>query len=348
MKRTRSLALALALFAAVGWSEETSAQSREIQSREVMEGAKKEGKVVFYTSLTLQEIDQVVFPFLKKYPFLKVEPGRGNSEQLLQKIAIEARAGKPQHDVAQFDAFEEWQLQKLGLLESYKSPEVKNYPAAYKDPDGYWTAVYLNYIVLGYNPKLVPESELPKKWEDLLLPRWKGNKFSMDRDEGVWYGGLSFSWGKERADKFMKALAGQDPSMRKGHTLIATLLSTGEFPLGLVYAHRVEEMKAKGVAIDWTPLDPIVVTPNLVTIGKNAAHPNAARLLVDFLLSVEGQTVLQQQQYRTAANPDLPPTSPKMDPKKLKLFVADKRVADQHETFAKEFYDLFVKGQPEK
>jgi ABC-type Fe3+ transport system substrate-binding protein len=70
--------------------------------------------------------------------------------------------------------------------------------------------------------------------------------------------------------------------------------------------------------------------------------------LTDFLLSVEGQTILQKQQYRTPANPDLPPTSPKMGPKKLKLFVADKRVADQHETFSKEFYDLFVKGRPEQ
>lgn len=170
----------------------------------------------------------------------------------------------------------------------------------------------------------------------------------MDRDEGVWYGGLSFAWGKERAGKLMKGLAQQDPSMRKGHTLIATLLSTGEFPLGLVYAHRVEEMKAKGANIDWTPLDPIIVTPNLITLGKDAAHPNAARLLIDFCLSKEGQTILQQQQYRTPASVDIPPISPKMDPKKLKLFMADKRVADQHETFAKEFYDLFVKGRPEE
>jgi iron(III) transport system substrate-binding protein len=343
MKRIYAIVLAVAVILAGSWASSVRGQSKEI-----IEGAKKEGKVVFYTSLTLQEIEQVVFPFLKKYPFLKVDPFRGNSEQLLQKIAIEARAGRPQHDVAQFDAFEEWQLQKLGLLENYKSPEAKNYPAAYKDPDGAWTAMYLNYIVLGYNPQLVKDAELPKKWDDLLQPRWKGAKFAMDRDEGVWYGGLSLSWGAERADKFMKALALQDPSMRKGHTLIATLLSTGEFPLGLVYAHRIEELKTKGANVDWTPLDPIIVTPNLVAMGKGNAHPNAAKLLIDFLLSVEGQTILQKQQYRTPANPELPPMSPKMDPKKLKLVVADKRVADQHEKFAKDFYDLFVKGKSEQ
>ncbi|HEX2385603.1 MAG TPA: extracellular solute-binding protein [Candidatus Binatia bacterium] len=344
MKRIHAIVLALGLVIAGAWTAPARGQTKD-----VVEGAKKEGKVVFYTSLTLQEIEQVVFPFLKKYPFLKVDPFRGNSEQLLQKIAIEARAGRPQHDVALFDAFEEWQLQKLGLLQPYKSPEAKNFPDAYKDADGYWTAVYLNYIVLGYNPKAVKESELPKKWEDLLQPQWKGAKFAMDRDEGVWYGGLSFYWGKEKTEKFIKALAAQDPSMRKGHTLIATLLSSGEFPLGLVYAHRIEEMKSKGMTtIDWTPLDPIVVTPNLVAMGKGTVHPNAAKLLIDFMLSVEGQTILQKQQFRTPANPDLPPTSAKMDPKQLKLFVADKRVADQHEKFAKDFYDLFVKGKPEQ
>jgi iron(III) transport system substrate-binding protein len=343
MQRPPSFAFVVLSLVVFGWSAEIRGQSKEI-----LDGAKKEGKVVFYSSLTIQEIDQVAGPFTKKYPFIKVEPFRGNSEQLLQKIAIEARAGKPQHDVAQFDAFEEWQLQKLGLLQAYKSPEAKNYPDIYKDPEGYWTTVYVNYIVLGYNPKLVKEDELPKKWEDLLLPKWKGGKFAMDRDEGVWYGSFSFAWGKEKAEKFMKALAVQDPNMRKGHTLIATLLSTGEFPLGLVYAHRVEEMKSKGANIDWAPLDPVVVTPNLLAMGKNTAHPNAAKLLIDFLLSKEGQTILQQQQYRTPASPDIPPTSPKMDPKKLKLFLADKRVADQHEKFAGEFYDLFMKGKPEQ
>lgn len=332
----------LTLLSALCWTGTVKGQAKE-----VIEGAKKEGKVVFYTSLTIQEIDQVAVPFTKKYPFLKVEPFRGNSEQLLQKITLEERAGRPQHDVAQFDAFEEWQLQKLGLLQRYKSPEAKDYPNIYKDPDGYWTAMYANYLVLGYNSKQVKEEELPKKWEDLLSPKWKGEKFAMDRDEGVWYGALALYWGKEKADKFMKALALQDPSMRKGHTLIATLLSSGEFPLGLVYAHRAEEMKTKGTGIDWIPLDPIVVTPNLLAMGKNTAHPNAAKLLIDFCLSKEGQTILQQQQYRTVISPDIPPLSPKMDPKKLKLFLADKRVADQHDKFSKEFYDLFMKGKPD-
>jgi ABC-type Fe3+ transport system substrate-binding protein len=316
------------------------------QAPEIIEGAKREGRFLLYTSLTLQEIDEVAAPFAKKYPFLKLESFRGNALQLLQKITTEARAGRPQVDVAQFNSFEAWQLQNLGLLQSYKSPEAKPFPDNYKDAGGYWTTLYTNYLVLGYNPTMVAAADVPKKWEDLLHPRWKGDKFALDRDNAVWYGGLALYWGKERAAKFMRALADQQPTMRKGHTLIANLMSSGEFPLGLVYAHRIEEMKAKGMkTIEWTPLEPIVATPIVIGIGKNAPHPNAAKLFVDFFLSKEGQAISQKQQYRVPANPDLPPVSPKLDPKNLKISLINRQVADRYQEYDREYQELFVKGR---
>jgi iron(III) transport system substrate-binding protein len=318
------------------------------QSKDIIEGAKKEGRVLLYTALTIHEIDEIAVPFVKKYPFLKVEPFRGNALQLLQKITMEARAGRAQVDVAQFNGFEAWQLQKLGLLQSYKSPEAKNYPDSYKDPGGYWTTLYANYLVLGFNPKMVPAADVPQKWDDLLHPRWKGNKLALDRDNAVWYSGLALYWGKEKADKFMRALADQNPTMRKGHTLIATLLSSGEFPLGLVYAHRVEEMKAKGIStIEWLPLEPIVATPNVIGMGKSAPNSNAAKLFVDFFLSKEGQTISQKQQYRVPANPDLPPVSPNLDPKNLKISLVNRQAAESYEQFDKAYQELFVKGKAE-
>lgn len=313
--------------------------------QEIVEGAKKEGRLLLYTSLTLQEFDEIVAPFHKKYPFLKAESFRGNALQLLQKITTEARAGRPQVDVAQFNGFEAWQLHKLGLLQSYRSPEAAKFADRFKDSDGYWTTPYTNYLVLGYNPTLVAPGDVPRRWEDLLQPQWKGAKFALDRDNAVWYGGLSLYWGKERASKFMKALAGQQPSMRKGHTLIATLMASGEFPLGLVYAHRVEEMKAKGMkTIEWVALEPIVATPIVIGIAKNAPNPNAAKLFVDFFLSTEGQSVSQKQQFRVPANPDLPPISPKLDPKNLKVSLVNRQIADRYQEYDKEYQELFVKG----
>ena len=136
--------------------------------------------------------------------------------------------------------------------------------------------------------------------------------------------------------------------MRKGHTLIATLMSSGEFPLGLVYAHRVEEMKAKGVnSIEWVPLEPIVATPNVIGIGKNAPNPNAAKLLVDFFLSKEGQIISQKQQYRVPANPDLLPVSPSLDPKNLKISLVNRQAAEKYEQFDRQYQELFMKGKAE-
>ena len=120
-------------------------------------------------------------------------------------------------------------------------------------------------------------------------------------------GACHFIGARKKLAKFMRALADQQPSMRKGHTLIATLMSSGEFPLGLVYAHRIEEMKAKGMnTIEWVPLEPIVATPIVIGIGKNAPNPNAAKLFVDFFFSKEGQSISQKLQYRVPANPDPP------------------------------------------
>jgi iron(III) transport system substrate-binding protein len=145
----------------------------------------------------------------------------------------------------------------------------------------------------------------------------------------------------------MRALANQQPTMRKGHTLIANLMSSGEFPLGLVYAHRVEEMKAKGVnSIEWVPLEPIVATPIVIGIGKSAPNSNAAKLFVDFFLSTEGQTISQKQQYRVPANPDLPPVSPKLDPKNLKVSLVNRQVADNYAELDKRYQELFGKGKP--
>src|SRR5262245_60638329 len=167
-------------------------QTVNSQSKDIIEDAKKEGKVLLYTALTIHEIDEIAGPFVKKYPFLKVEPFRGNALQLLQKITMEARAGRAQVDAAQFNGFEAWQLQKLGLLQSYKSSEAKNYPDSYKDPEGYWTTLYANYLVLGFNPKIVPAANVPTSWEGLLHPRWKGNKLALDRDNAVGTAGWHF------------------------------------------------------------------------------------------------------------------------------------------------------------
>jgi len=226
------------------------------------------------------------------------------------------------------------------LLAPYKSPEARNFIADFVNPNGYWSAVYVNYRAVGYNPKLVAEKDAPKQWEDLLDAKWKG-KISLEEEDYVWYGGLAKFWGKEKAQKMMRALAKQDIQWRKGHTLISQLIAAGEFPLGVIYAHRIEEMKQRGAPVEWVnTVDPVVATLNGAGLSSKAPHPNTARLFIDFLLSKPAQQRLRALR-RIPARSDVEPLSPKMDQSKLKLAIALRDSVEEYNTGIKEFREIF-------
>ena len=184
------------------------------------------------------------------------------------------------------------------------------------------------------------EKEAPKQWEDLLDPKWK-SKISIDQEQYSWYGTLHKAWGRERAQKYMRAIAKQDIQWRKGHTLIAQLMSAGEFPLGVVYAHRTEEMKTRGAPIEWVnTVNPLVVTLNSAGISPKPQHPNVARLFIDFLLSKPAQQRLRSLR-RIPARPDVEPFSPRMEQSKLKLVTNPVETGAQFNATIKEFRETF-------
>jgi iron(III) transport system substrate-binding protein len=218
--------------------------------------------------------------------------------------------------------------------------KAKSFIPEFKDPNGYWTAIYINYATIGYNPTLVSEKEAPKQWEDLLDPKWKG-KFAIDQEQYPWYGTLHKAWGRERAQKYMRALTKQGIQWRKGHTLIAQLMAAGEFPLGVVYAHRIEEMKQRGAPVEWVnTVNPIVVTVNAVGLSTKPQHPNTAKLFYDFLMSRAAQQRLRTLR-RIPARPDIEPFSPRMEQSKLKLQVEPSQTGPQFNAMLKEFREIF-------
>lgn len=312
------------------------AQTRE----QLIEGAKKEGKVVWYGSLSLEDIKRLADAFEKKYPFIKVDPFRASGEKLANKIFTETRAGRYMYDIVATSAFEVWPLYKRGLVGKYVSPESKPYGAMFKDPEGSWVDLYDNYYVIGYNTKQVAKKDAPKSWEDLLNPKWKG-KFSMDTEDYEWYIAMLGSMGEEKGKNYMKALAKQDIQWRKGHTLIAQQMIAGEFPTALIYAHRAEKMRPQGAPIDWEQsLNPVITGMRVVSIGPKPANPNAAKLLFDFVISKEGQTLIRSFD-RIPAHPDVEPLSPRLDSKKLKLYPAAPNLAEQADRHIKEFREIF-------
>ena len=219
----------------------------------------------------------MVAGFNKKYPFLKVQVLRSTGEKLRQRILTEAAAGQFYSDVASVSSMEMGLLKSKNLLQPYDPPEAANYPASTKDKEKYFTAIYARNFVMGYNTAMMPEKDRPKDWPDFLDAKWKG-KFGIDEEEFEWYGTLVDYWGREKAGKFLKALAAQQPTLRRGHSLLAQLLAAGEFPVALVFPFEIEQLKRKGARVDWSAAsDPIVTSINVIGASIKAPHANAGR-----------------------------------------------------------------------
>jgi len=283
----------------------------------IVEGARKEGEIVWYTTMSVDQNKEFMDRFLKKYPFLRPAVFRAGGGALLNRILSEAKAGKYLFDVVHGTGEIFMPLMDQGLLAPYLSAERKMIAADLKDSKGYWTSVYVNSVVLGYNRNLVKREELPRVYEDLLLPKWKGRKISLDDSYTTFLQGLISTWGKEKALAYLRRLAEQDPVIMRGSTVRAQLAAAGEFPLVIAYANIIQNLTEKGAPLDWLALEPAIISVNTVMLGAKAAHPNAAKLLVDFTLSKEGQEKLWDFQ-RIPARTDV-------EPKPARLFRGYKR-----------------------
>lgn len=259
-----------------------------------MEAARREGKLTIYASISLEDLTILARAFEKRYPWIKVETYRAGKIRLGQRIVTEARAGKHEFDVLLSSAFTTLEMKLQKLLSRYESPERAHYRSGLKDPEGYWTAAQINTMSVGYNTKLVRKEELPRQWQDLLNPKWKG-KIAINANRPEWYIGLLQMMGEEEGRKYMKMLADTKPIPLESATLADELLAAGEYPLFANAAPgNTERIRKKGAPVDWARMNALPTYPILVSISSHAKYPNSARLMADFLLSEDGQKVLRE------------------------------------------------------
>ena len=304
----------------------------------LIEAAKKEANVIWYATLNINDSNALLNRFNQKYPFIKTELLRAGSEQLLNRILTEDSAGRSAVDLINLTTINA--LKRRNLLQAYRSPELAAYPQQFKDAESYWATLYNIYYVIGYSTRMVPAKDAPKNWDDFLDPKWKG-KIGMDQEEYEWYAASVHYWGKERAQRFHRALAKQDIRWNRGHTMVSQLMAAGEFPLGIVYAHRIESMKKSGAPIEWVKTsDPVFVNLSPVAVAAKAHHPNAAKLLMDFILSKEAQLVLRDAN-RSTGRLDVEPLVPEMHPGKLKIAAIDPSVGEELTRYSKEFREIY-------
>lgn len=316
----------------------TFALAQDHHTTALIEGAKKEGSVMWYTSMNGEDAKKMADAFNRKYPFVKIEFFRSNSTKILHRIMTETRTGRYLFDVVAVSGFEIYQMIKSGLLQRYLSPESMSYPELFKDPKGYWTDYFDSYAIIGYNTKLIAKGQHPKDWPDLLDPKWKG-KLMMDSEDVRWYATILDRWGDEKGRNFMKALAKQEMTFRSGSSLIAQLVAAGEAPMGMVNVHTIEKMKERGAPVDWVATtDPIVVSLHPIGLAAKPLHPNAGKLLIDFILSKDGQTVIMDM-GRTASRPGM---DPRNESRKLRLFPTRPELAERYPQYEQEYRQIFA------
>jgi iron(III) transport system substrate-binding protein len=303
---------------------------------------RQEGEVVWYTAMNTPDAEPIRQRFEHKYPGVKLTILRQPGEKIRNRILAEVRAGKHLWDVVSFNHLDMNVLDREGLLAAYASPQAASgFPPGAVDPRGHWAAIYVRQFVIGYNTRAIAPGEAPRDWKDLLAPRFKA-KLAMDENEAEWYAAMMDYLGKAKGTAFMRALAGQEPQLRRGHSLLSKLLVAGDFPLALVHAAEVDEEKRAGAPVEWVrTLDPIITSPSQVAISAMAPHPQAARALVDLLLSPEGQKLIAQR-GRVPARTDVASGT---EQSQLKLHYVKPSLARDIDRYEKEFRDTFQRSR---
>ena len=306
----------------------------------LIEGAKREGAITIYTSAQTDDLGPVVEAFEKKYG-ITASVWRAGSEAVLNRALQETRAGRFTVDVVETNGPELEGLSREQILQLVKSPHHADLIPAAIRPHGEWVGTRLNVFVQAYNTKLVKKEELPKTWEDLLDPTWKG-KLGIEQEDSDWLAGIFGEIGEERARRvFREIVAANGMSVRKGHTLLTQLVASGEVPLALtVYNYKAEQLRAEGAPIDWFTIGNAIARPNGVGVVRSAPHPHAAVLFYDFELSPEGQQIIADREFV--------PTSTKIDTplNKVPMTFVDARVSiDEYDKWKSLYEGLFGAGR---
>jgi iron(III) transport system substrate-binding protein len=329
------------LFLSVMLSQTLAAASETARTAKLIDGAKKEGKVVWYTTLNAPEADELLKAFNKKYPFIKPEFYRSGDQKLMTKILAEGRAKKYLYDVVMTTGVSAEILKEKGFMAKYDSPERQFYPEGLKDPEGYWTDIYLNLNVIGYNTRRVSRQEALKSYQDLLDPKWKGH-MGMDVKAFYWFANMLKTMGEEQGLAYMKKLSEQNIQFRSGRTLNAQLLVAGEVNVCVtLYNNRVEQMKAEGAPIEWIAFEPVVPEIHPMAVSAHPLHPNAAKLLVDFILSKAGQEKIASF-FRIPSRADVKPIKPSMK-EGLKILPFDFTIKKDYGRYVKLYRKILMK-----
>jgi iron(III) transport system substrate-binding protein len=303
--------------------------------------AAAQDSITFYTSLHEQNLPVILAAFEKKSG-IKVNVWRAGADKVLQRTVTEASAGRHDVDAVFVGSGELEALHREKLLARVESPSYKNLIADAMPAHHEWAPAYLTVWVQEYNTNAIGKDALPKSWDELRQPRWKG-KLGIDGGDDDWFGKMVSVMGEQKGlELFRTIVAANGMSVRKGHSLLGNLVVSGEVPLAIaMHSNIAESAKKKGAPIGWIALEPIVARANGIAVLAKAPHPREARVFYEYLLSDEGQQLLADRDYVPASTKINSPL------KHAKLHIIDPGPAlDQGEKWAKLFDETFVRKRP--
>jgi ABC-type Fe3+ transport system substrate-binding protein len=205
------------------------------------------------------------------------------------------------------------------MLEPSSPSNAGDYGAGLRDPNGLWNALNMFIYTTGINTDMVPQDQIPKTFDDLLDQKWQG-KIAITTDPTVngppgFVGNILLSRGQSAGMDYLHKLSQQKViNVPASQRVVLDQVINGQYPIALMIINYHAALSiAQGAPCAWLKMQPVVQTLNYVNLLKNAPHPNAAKLLLDFLLSEAGQTVLQRSGY-IPANPKVPALDPTLKP----------------------------------
>ena len=297
--RRAGLALAALTMAWPALAQDASLLTYEGADRtqRLVAAAQKEGTFTLYTSIAEKDIAPLLGPFEKKYG-IKVRVWRAGSDKVLQRTLTETAGKRYEVDAIHISAPEMEALHIEKVLQPVSDPAFRDLLPGTVPAHREWVATLLTVFVQAYNTNQIRKEDLPKSFDDLLNPKWKG-KLGIEMEDFDWFAATVTAMGEAKGMKlFRDIVASNGVSVRKGHSLLTNMVGAGEVPLALtVYNYMPEAARKKGVPIGWFVMEPAIARANGIGISRRAPHPNAALLFYDYLLAPDAQKILASMDY---------------------------------------------------
>jgi iron(III) transport system substrate-binding protein len=282
---------------------EIAAYTGPDRERLLVEGAKREGKLVWYTTLAVVQNKQIAATFEAKYPGVKVETYRAGSSALVQRVLNEAQARRHIADAIETTLPGLLTFRENQLLLAYNSPYLAAFPNESKEKAQnnlvYWTIDRESYIGFAYNKNLLSPADVPKNFDGLLKPALRDNLGLSGDDTGARSIGAMV---KVKGEEFVKRLKEQNiKAYMMAGSALTQLVAAGEVPASPSQFYSATHVAAKkGAPVAWVPMDVNVVGAGGAAVYANAQRPHVALLFADFLLSPDGQKLLEQLDFGSA------------------------------------------------